>query len=271
MESNQRTLKYRDYFKTTMRSYFLQNAFNYGNYQGTGYANILFPSLRKIYKDDEAALKESATGNIEFYNTNPQLVPFVTSMHLAMLDSKQNVDDTRGIKVALMGPLAGIGDSLSQFGIAPLFSTIAAGLAMQGLFIAPIFFLLATFLITFGIRIAMGHMGYKFGVSVIEKLNDQMAAISRVATIIGITVISGLAVSFVKVQFAIEYKTSVGDGEEQVVGLQTILDKIMPNLLPVLVTLGVFVLIRKYKWTTNRLVLLIMVVGVLLSALGIIE
>lgn len=271
MESNQPALTYKDYFKTTLRSYYLQNAFNYGNYQGTGYANVIFPALRKIYKNDDNMLKESVTGNVEFYNTNPQLVPFVTSMHLAMLDNRQNIDDTRGIKVALMGPLAGIGDSLSQFGLAPLFSTIAAGLAMEGLMIAPIFFIVSLFTITFGIRVLMGHLGYKLGVRVIEKLNEQLAAISRVATIIGITVISGLAVSFVKLQFSIQYKTEVSDGEEQVVALQEVLDQIMPNLLPVLATLGVFILIRKYKWSTNRLVLLIMAAGILLSVLGIIE
>lgn len=271
MESNTTNLKYKDYFLTTLRSYYLQNAFNYGNYQGTGYANIIFPALRKIYKDDEEGLKEAVTGNVEFYNTNPQLVPFVTSMQLAMLDSKQDVEDTRGIKVALMGPLAGIGDSLSQFGLAPLFSTIAAGLALEGIAFAPIFFLVSLFVITFGIRVAMGHLGFKLGVSVIEKLNEQMESIARLATIIGITVISGLAVSFVKLEFALQYKTEVVDGEEQIVGLQTVLDQIMPNLLPVLVTLGVYILIRKYKWSTNRLVLFIMGAGVLLSVLGIIQ
>lgn len=271
MESNHPVLKYKDYLFTTLRSYYLQNAFNYGNYQGTGYANIIFPALRKIYKNDEEELKEAVTGNIEFYNTNPQLVPFVTSMHLAMLDSKQDVEDTRGIKIALMGPLAGIGDSLSQFGLAPLFSTIAAGLAMEGLAIAPIFFLVSLFAITFGIRIFMGHLGYKLGVNVIEKLNEQMGAIARLATIVGITVISGLAVSFVNLEFAIQYKTEVADGEEQIVALQDVLDQIMPNLLPVLVTLGVYFLISKYKWSTNKLVLLIMGAGVLLSVLGIIQ
>ena len=44
-------LEKKDYMKTSLRAYFLQNGFNYGNYQGLGYANVLYPALRKMYKD----------------------------------------------------------------------------------------------------------------------------------------------------------------------------------------------------------------------------
>ena len=55
--------------KTSLRAYFLQNGFNYGNYQGLGYANVLYPALRKMYKDDDDKLQEALKENIEF-NTN---------------------------------------------------------------------------------------------------------------------------------------------------------------------------------------------------------
>ncbi len=58
MESKEQKLTKNDYFIATMRSYFLQNGFNYNTYQGTGYANIIFPGLKKIYKDDQEALKK---------------------------------------------------------------------------------------------------------------------------------------------------------------------------------------------------------------------
>ena len=53
-------------------------------------------------------LKETASANLEFYNTNPQMLPFITSMQLAMYDNGQSVTDTRSIKMALMGPLSGM-------------------------------------------------------------------------------------------------------------------------------------------------------------------
>ncbi len=52
MESRKPVLKQRDYLNTTLRSYFLQNGFNYNSYQGTGYLFVILPVLKKIYKDD---------------------------------------------------------------------------------------------------------------------------------------------------------------------------------------------------------------------------
>ena len=72
------------------------------------------PALKKIYKDEPEKLKETASANLEFYNTNPQMLPFITSMQLAMYDNDQSVSDTRSIKMALMGPLSGIGDSIAD-------------------------------------------------------------------------------------------------------------------------------------------------------------
>ena len=82
----------RDYTKTMLRSYFLQNGFNYSNYQGLGYANVIYPALKKIHGDDKQALCEDLEKNSEFYNTNPVLVPFITSLHLAMADQGMDYD-----------------------------------------------------------------------------------------------------------------------------------------------------------------------------------
>ena len=118
MESRTPKLSQKDYMKTALRSYLLQNAFNYTSYQGVSYLYTIMPALKKIYKDEPEKLKEAAgSANLEFYNTNPQMLPFITSMQLAMYDNGQSVTDTRSIKMALMGPLSGIGDSIAQFGI----------------------------------------------------------------------------------------------------------------------------------------------------------
>lgn len=271
MGSNTPKLVKKDYINVALRAYFMQDAFNYTNYQGTGYANQIFPALKKIYKDDPEMLKTATMENIEFYNTNPHMVPFASSMQLAMLDHGESVEDARSIKYALMGPLAGIGDSLAQFGLAPLFATIGAGLAMEGMIAGPILFLVAMILSMLSIKITMGYLGFKVGTSVIDTLSEKMAAVSHAANIIGITVISGLSVQFVKANMALEYKAKVASGEEQIINLQTVLDKIMPNLFPVLVTALVYFLIRKYKWNTYKLISLLIVAGILLSVTGVLE
>lgn len=259
----------KDYLITSLRSYFLQNGFNYTTYQGTSYAYMIFPALKKIYAGKPEELKSALKGNVEFYNTNPQMVPFITSLQLTMLDHGEDVEDARAIKLALMGPLSGIGDSIAQFGLAPLFSTLFAGMALDGITYAPILFLLSLVGSFLAVKIGMGSLGYKLGTSVIETLSEQINKISRAATIIGITVISGLAINFVKANIALQFSTTLETGEEQVIAFQTILDQILPKMLPALLTIGVYYLIKKYKWTTYKIIGLLIVLGIVGSALGI--
>lgn len=268
MESNKLTKN--DYVKTSLRAFFLQNGFNYGNYQGLGYANVLYPALRKMYKDDDDKLQGALKDNIEFFNTNPSLLPFITSLHLVMLENDTNPKEIRSIKMALMGPLAGIGDSLAQFCLAPLFATIGASLAQDGLILGPILFFLAMNCVLLAVKLLTGIWGYKLGTNIIESLSSKMEQISNVASMIGVTVISGLAVNFVKITTPIQYVASMPDNQEKVVAIQDMLNAIAPNLLPVLFTGFIFYLIKKKKWTTYKLVILTVVIGVLLSVLKLI-
>lgn len=255
MASRKPVLTKRDYAISVLRSYYLQNSQNYGNMQGTGVLKTIWPELRKIYKGDEKTFRRVAVSNVEFYNTNPQPYPFVTSIMLAMYDSGQSETDVRAIKMALMGPLAGIGNALSQFALAPLFSTIFASLALQGVIYAPLMFILCLVGITFGVRCLMGYLGWKVGTSIIDTLSDKMAAIADIASTIGLTVIAGLSVSFVKVNLGLKY-SAVIKGKTQLVTVQAFLDKIMPYMLPVLLIYFVYWLITKKKWTI-RVVLVV--------------
>ena len=258
----------KDYIKTSLRAYFLQNGFNYGNYQGLGYANILYPALKKIYKDDEQGFQDALSSNVEFFNSNPHFLPFITSMQLVMLDNGSKPEDARSIKLALMGPLAGIGDSLAQFCLAPLLATIGSSLAQDGLIGGPLLFFLGMNIILLAIKLFTGMYGYKLGTSIIDTLSEKMAQISSIASMIGVTVISGLAVSFVKIKVGIQYIATI-DGAEKIVSIQEMLDKIAPSLLPALFTIFVFYLIKKKKWTTYKLIGLTLVLGILGSVLGI--
>src|SRR5699024_6004576 len=257
------------YDKTTFRSYFLQNGFNYTNYQGLGYSNILYPALRKIHTDDDE-FAESLKANNEFYNTNPQLVPFITSLHLVMADNGESDENIRGLKMALMGPLAGIGDSLSLFALAPLFSTIFASLAMDGVTYAPIMFIIAFNATLLAIRFAMGRYGLSLGTTIIDTLSDKINQISEAANIVGVTVISGLAATFVKMNVDISFAAGeVTEAGQSQVDIQSLLDTVAPALLPVLYTLLMYYLIKKKKWNTYTLVILTVILGVALSYLGV--
>lgn len=259
-----------DYTKTALRAFYLQNGFNYSNYQGIGYANVIYPALKKHYGEDKEGLAKALEENVEFYNTNPHFLPFITSLHLAMLDNERPEDEIRGFKMALMGPLAGIGDSLSQFCLAPLFSTIAASLATDGLVLGTILFFVAMNVILTGIKLATGLYGYKLGTSFIDKLSEQMAVVSRAANIIGVTVISSLAATQVKLSIPYTFAPDkVTNASQKIVTVQGMLDKIAPAMLPVLYTLFMFYLIKNKKWSTYKLVILTVIIGIIGSWLGI--
>ena len=273
-KANNNNLTKKDYMVATLRSYLLQSGFNYTVYQGISYLNVIMPGLKKIYKNDEKKLKETAIANLEFYNTNPQILPFITNLQLAMYKDGQSIDDVRSIKMALMGPLSGIGDSIAQFGIAPLYSTIFAGLALSGLAFAPLGYLFAMVGTMLIIKMIMGYLGYKLGTAAIKTLSSKIGEISEAANIVGVTVISALATKFVKAKLAIDYVTTVtldGQTAEKVISIQEVLDKIMPNLLPVATTVVVFYLLKKKKWNTYQLLMLLFAAGIAFSTLGILK
>lgn len=260
-----------DYNVTTLRSYFLQNGFNYSNYQGLGYGLVLYPAFKKIYGENTDRLAKELEQNSEFYNTNPNFLPFVTSLHLAMADEGADYEDIRGIKMALMGPLAGIGDSLSQFCIAPLFSTIFASLAMSGVAAAPLLFLVAMNGVLISIKFAVAAQGRKLGTTIIDKLSSELSTISETASMIGVTVISGLVATYVKMNVGITFAAGVAEEgvKQSTVNIQSMLDGIAPALLPVLYTALMYWLIKKKGWDTYKLVILTVVLGIVLSVCGI--
>ena len=259
----------KDYTKTTLRAYFLQNGFNYSNYQGLGYGLVMYPALKKMYGDDPERLAEELQNNSEFYNTNPNFLPFITSIHMAMAENGMSYDEIRGIKMALMGPLAGIGDSLSQFCIAPLFSTIFASMSMEGFWFAPLLFLLCENVVLLALKLVMGEYGRKLGTSMVDKLSEQMGVISDAAGMIGVTVIAGLAATFVKMNVAIQFAAGEVSEGAKYVDIQAMLDKVAPRLLPVLYTILMYYLIKKKNMTTYKLVVITVVLGVALSLLGV--
>lgn len=137
----------------------MQSGFNYANFQGLGYANVIRPGLKRIYGNKTRAYRDALLSNIEFYNTNPQTIPLITSIHLTLLQNGQSTDDARAIKMSLMGPLSGIGDSLSQFALFPLFSIIAIGFAQNGNILGPILFIISINATLIVIKVTLGYLG----------------------------------------------------------------------------------------------------------------
>lgn len=250
--------------RTALRAYLLQNGYNYGNYEGLAYANIMFPALKKLCKNDEE-LRRELKDSLGYCSVNPNFLPILTSFQIVAFHQGIRAKDTRDIRLALMGPLAGIGDSMVQFCFAPVFSTIGASMAAEGMAAGPAVFLLGMNLLLLGLKLFNEALGYRLSMSLTDSLKDSLAPVSQGARMIGSAVIAGLAVECITVQTTIEFSR----GGETVFALQSFLDTLLPGMLPVLFTGFLFYLIRIKKWSMYRLVGITLGVGICLKLAGI--
>ena len=186
-----------------------------------------------------------------------------------MLENDADPQDIRQIKMALMGPLAGVGDSLSQFILAPLLGTIGASLAFEGQMSGVFVYLLGMNITLFIIKYLSAVLGYNVGTKVIGSLTESINKIASVASMVGVAVISGLAAKMVKLNVAYKYTAIAATGEEKIISIQSMIDGIAPALLPCLYVGLMFYLIRVKKWKTIKLIGLTMIVGIALSILGV--
>ena len=130
------TLSKKERLSVALRSTFLQGSWNYERMQNGGWAFSIIPAIKKLYKTEEersAALKR----HLEFFNTHPYVASPVIGVTLALEEERANgaeVDDAaiQGVKVGMMGPLAGVGDPVFWFTVRPILGALGASLAMTG-------------------------------------------------------------------------------------------------------------------------------------------
>lgn len=93
--------------------------------QAGGFTRAMLPILKKIYKDDKPGLSAAMKDNLEFINTHPNLVGFLMGLLISMEEKGENRDTIKGLKVALFGPIAGIGDAIFWFTLLPIMAEFA--------------------------------------------------------------------------------------------------------------------------------------------------
>lgn len=226
--------------KLAWRSLFLQASFNYERMQAAGWLYSILPGLRQVHKNKKD-LSKAMKDHLEFFNTHPFLVTFIMGIILAMEQKKEDRNAIRGIKVATMGPLGGIGDALFYLTLLPITAGIGASLAIEGNIAGPIIFLIVFNIVHFGVRFGLMQYGYKMGVKAVAKLKEGTKLVSRAASIVGLLVVGGLVATYVSLN--IDYVWVMGEAE---MNIQTdVLDQIMPALLPLGFTLLVYWLLKK--------------------------
>ncbi|WP_192987987.1 PTS system mannose/fructose/sorbose family transporter subunit IID [Carnobacterium mobile] len=203
-ERNELTRK--DRISVWMRSTFLQGSWNYERMQNGGWAFTMIPAIKRLYKtkEDRAAALER---HLEFFNTHPYVASPIIGVTLALEEERANgvpVDDVaiQGVKVGMMGPLAGIGDPVFWFTIKPILGALAASLAMSGNILGPIIYFVAWNVIRMGFMWYTQEFGYKAGSKITEDLSGGLLQdITKGASILGMFILGSLVNRWVSINF----------------------------------------------------------------------
>ena len=244
------------------RSLFLQGSFNYERMQAAGWLYGIIPGLKKIHTEKED-LSLSMQHNLEFFNTHPFLVTFVMGIVLSMEQEKSDIATIRAVRVAAMGPLGGIGDAIFWFTLVPIAAGISANMALDGSIAGPIVFLLMFNVVQFAVRYWLMHWSYNLGTKAIEAITRNAKEFTRAASILGIIVVGSLTSLYGGTTIAL----TIPNGESPIV-LQTILDGILPKLIPLGLTLGLYWLIKNKNWSAVKCIALLLVLGLVGGFLG---
>jgi PTS system mannose-specific IID component len=248
---------------------FLHAGYNYERLQGLGFAHTMMPVIEQLYKTAEeraAALKR----HLVFFNTEPQVGALVPAVIITMEEERAagaGISDEaiNGVKSGLMGPLAGVGDSLFQGSIVPLLLSLGIGLAQNGSLAGPILYAILISALVLGTSFAFWSLGYRLGKVAVSRIlaSGWLQVVTGGASIVGMTVVGGLAATVV--QFSTPASIRVG---QAVLSIQAdLLDTILKGLLPLAWTAGVWWLLNRHL-SPLRVIGLLFVLGIDLTYLG---
>lgn len=218
----------------------------------------------ELYPGDKEAQQAMLERHSIFFNTEPFLGCIIPGIVLGMEHEMAQGGDVQpefinSIKTALMGPFAGIGDSLLPGTLCPILLSIALGLCENGEIIGPLFYIAVFLGIMFPLTWFLFSYGVKAGANAAEMvlsggIKDQ---ITKAAETVGLIVVGAVTASYTKVNIGLVYTS--GDLS---IDIAAILNSLLPGLSVLIMSLIAYVLMVKKKWTTNKMMLFFLIVAV---------
>ena len=252
--------------KVTLTKGDILGSFNFERMQSMGFCVSMIPTIKRLYSkkgDQAAALKR----HLEFFNTQPWVGSAIMGVTAAMEQERANgakdVDDAAisGVKVGLMGPLAGVGDPIFWGTLRPVLAALGAGIALTGSILGPLLFFILINVIRAVTRWYGFKYGYEKGTEIVSDMGGgRLQKITQGASILGLFVMGSLVSKWTSINVPLEltrYKNQLG--EEVVVTLQGVLNDLLPGLLALLLTFLCMYLLRK---KVNAMVIIFGLFGV---------
>lgn len=257
--------------KAFWRSQTLYAAVSPAKQGASGFCYSMMPCINHLYKDPEKK-KQALTRSMSYFNTTVPCSTFIMGLVASM--EKENSEkkdfDTNSInavKSSLMGPLAGIGDSIFWGVLRVIAAGIAVGMGQSGNVFAPIIFLLLFNIPSILVRYYGTFLGYKLGSQYIQKVYSSglMNILTKAASTVGLIMVGGMTAQMV----TFTSKLSMSMKGETIMNLQDMLDQIFVGIVPLGITLLCYYLLKKKNMSINVLIIGIIILSILLSVLGI--
>ncbi|MGP1947096.1 MAG: PTS mannose transporter subunit IID [Arsenophonus sp. NC-PG7-MAG3] len=243
---NKKKLTTGDIREVFLRSNLFQGSWNFERMQALGFCFSMIPVIRRLYPENSEERKQAIKRHLEFFNTHPYVAAPVLGVTIAMEEQRANgadIDDgaINGIKVGLMGPLAGVGDPIFWGTVRPVFAALGAGIAMSGNLLGPLLFFILFNLVRLLTRYYGVTYGYKKGLDIVHDMSGGfLKKMTEGASILGLFVMGALVNKWTNVNIPLvvsEIKNPT-TSEVTITTVQTVLNQLMPGLVPLLLTFG---------------------------------
>lgn len=265
---NQKKLTSGDVRAVFIRSNIFQGSWNFERMQALGFCFSMVPVIRRLYPENNDDRKQAIKRHLEFFNTHPYVAAPVLGVTMAMEEQRANsaeIDDAaiNSLKVGLMGPLAGVGDPIFWGTMRPMFAALGAGIAMNGNLLGPLLFFILFNLVRLATRYYGIVYGYRKGVNIVNYMSgDLLQKLTEGASILGLFVMGALVNKWthVNINFVVSRFTNNED-QTTVTTVQSILDQLMPGLVPLLLTFACMWLLRR-KMNALWIIIFFFIIGI---------
>lgn len=235
-----------------LRSNLFQGSWNFERMQALGFCFSMVPAIRRLYPENTEERRQAIKRHLEFFNTHPYPAAPILGVTLAMEEQRANgapIDDAaiNGIKVGLMGPLAGVGDPIFWGTMRPVFAALGAGIAMTGSLFGPVLFFLLFNVVRLLFRYYGITYGYKKGIDIVNDMRGGLLQkLTEGASILGLFVMGALVNKWTHLDIPVVIsRITDPTGQTHITTVQSVLDQLMPGLVPLLLTFGCMWLLRK--------------------------
>ena len=252
----------------------VQTCYNYERMMGIPCAMTFLPVLKHLYPGNKEKQIEVMKRQAEFFNVHPEFGSCILGMAVSLEEDKAQGakipnEFITNLKTSLMGPLAGIGDTIYQGVLIPILLALCIDItrAGDGNIWGSIIYAILMLVITYVFSVGNFMFGYRAGGDAIMDFLEKgiLNKILKAASIMGCMVMGGLIVNYVSVHCGIVINASGTEFKLQ----ESLFDAILPNVLPLLATLGIYGAMVYRHWTSLKVILAIVVVGVVGGFFGI--